>query len=555
MRQVLSGAVLSLILCGFWAAAQQPHVTQTLPSATVKLNGASGGGGSGTGFTYDAGEGAWIFTPPSGASDTRILSDGISLQDAAGTDIMAMDATLGATTYIAARLAAGAIETRDYASLSATGTITGANVQCETGGGAVVGTLDADAATIGRFVYVTRSGANTCTVAVESGHTLDGVTDGTTTVADGGSKTFKQTSSTAWITTTEWPSAGVSGLTATRIPVATSATALGNSLITHNSTTGVTSVAGTGPSLTITDDNLTTTSTDALVLQNTTAATAGVTAQYSPRLRFVGSGWKTTATAAAQQTEWYVENVPFSRAAAPANSLGFVPVRNGVVSSTPLWMCQMAETGAGTLQSAGLIFSGTYGRCDNSIGYAGLAAAGTNIIGAWNNATLTTVFATTGVGMGSGGTLFFTSGAMAINTTTGDTALVRQAAGILGVRGASSIRGAILGARVVAAQASTPLTLVDPTDIDKVMTNEGATASIVFNLPTAVAGLTYTFVVQDTDGLSVVAAAGDTIRIAASVSAAAGNIASTTIGNTVVLVAINATEWVAIAVNGTWTVT
>jgi hypothetical protein len=224
---------------------------------------------------------------------------------------------------------------------------------------------------------------------------------------------------------------GLSGLNATKVPVATSATAIADSLITHNSTTGVTSIAGTAPSVTITDDNLTTTSTDALVLQNTTAATSGVTAQWSPRLRFLGSGWKTTATAAAQQTEWYVENVPFSRATAPANSLGFVPVRNGVVSTEKLWMCQMAETGAGTFQGPGLVFYGSYGRCDTGTGHVSLAYAGSNTLGVWNNAALTNVFAMTGIGMGSGGSLFFTSGAMAINTTSGDLTLSRGAAATL----------------------------------------------------------------------------------------------------------------------------
>jgi folate-dependent tRNA-U54 methylase TrmFO/GidA len=62
-----------------------------------------------------------------------------------------------------------------------------------------------------------------------------------------------------------------------------------------------------------------------------------------------------------------------------------------------------------------------------------------------------------------------------------------------------------------------------------------------------------TFIVQDGDGIRITAASGDTIRIAGTVTAAAGYVESTTIGNTVTLVAINATEWMATAVNGTWT--
>jgi hypothetical protein len=85
-------------------------------------------------------------------------------------------------------------------------------------------------------------------------------------------------------------------------------------------------------------------------------------------------------------------------------------------------------------------------------------------------------------------------------------------------------------------------------------TNEGATEQAYFTLPTAVAGATAKFIVQDADGIRVTAAAGDTIRLAGNVSAAAGYIASTTIGSTVTLTAINATEWVADSLVGTWSI-
>ena len=76
------------------------------------------------------------------------------------------------------------------------------------------------------------------------------------------------------------------------------------------------------------------------------------------------------------------------------------------------------------------------------------------------------------------------------------------------------------------------------------------------NLPTAAAGLTYTFVVQVAQNLRVTAASGDTIRVAGSVSAAAGNIVNAVVGSTVTLLAINATEWIALGTPaGTWTVT
>ena len=89
-----------------------------------------------------------------------------------------------------------------------------------------------------------------------------------------------------------------------------------------------------------------------------------------------------------------------------------------------------------------------------------------------------------------------------------------------------------------------------------VLTNEGATAENYHTLPTAVAGYTFTFVVQDADGMRITAAAGDTIRPIAgtAASATAGFIRCATQGAFITLVAINSTEWVAIGSAGTWTI-
>lgn len=104
-------------------------------------------------------------------------------------------------------------------------------------------------------------------------------------------------------------------------------------------------------------------------------------------------------------------------------------------------------------------------------------------------------------------------------------------------------------------QAASPYSVSATTDNRNVFTNEGASSLVTFNLPTASSNLDYTFVVQDADGIRVVANTGDTIRIAGSVSASAGRIDSTTIGSSIRLVAINATEFIAVAVSGTWSVT
>ena len=88
----------------------------------------------------------------------------------------------------------------------------------------------------------------------------------------------------------------------------------------------------------------------------------------------------------------------------------------------------------------------------------------------------------------------------------------------------------------------------------KVLTNEGATALVYNTLPAAAAGLEFTGIVKDTDGLRFTAGAGDTIRLAGSVSVAAGYVEATAIGCAVRLKAINATEWIATCIVGSWTV-
>ena len=88
----------------------------------------------------------------------------------------------------------------------------------------------------------------------------------------------------------------------------------------------------------------------------------------------------------------------------------------------------------------------------------------------------------------------------------------------------------------------------------KYLTNEGATARNYHTLSSAVAGLAFEFVVQDSDGMRIVAAAGDTIRVAATASAAAGYIQNATVGSAIRLLAVNSTEWIAVSYVGTWTV-
>jgi hypothetical protein len=89
---------------------------------------------------------------------------------------------------------------------------------------------------------------------------------------------------------------------------------------------------------------------------------------------------------------------------------------------------------------------------------------------------------------------------------------------------------------------------------DKVCHNEGASTMPVLTLPSASAGRTYTFVVGDAVGIRARALAGDGIRLAGAVSSAGGYVQSTTVGDALTLVAVNESEWVAVALVGTgWT--
>lgn len=85
--------------------------------------------------------------------------------------------------------------------------------------------------------------------------------------------------------------------------------------------------------VTVTSDALGTTSTDGVVIKNTTDAAAGAQ-QISPRLRLTGEGWKTNATAASQVVDWVIENLPVEGAANPTSTLLFKSSINGAAYDT-----------------------------------------------------------------------------------------------------------------------------------------------------------------------------------------------------------------------------
>lgn len=137
-----------------------------------------------------------------------------------------------------------------------------------------------------------------------------------------------------------------------------------------------------------------------------------------------------------------------------------------------------------------------------------------------------------------------------------DVGISRSAAGVMLDTNGSSGTGARLtkfSLEANTAGVGSP-NIILATETRRVFTNEGTTAQNYHTLPSAAAGLDFRFIVQDTDGIRVVADTGDTIRDVGTVSSAAGFIQSTTVGSAIHLIAINATEWIVVSKNGTWTI-
>ena len=100
--------------------------------------------------------------------------------------------------------------------------------------------------------------------------------------------------------------------------------------------------------LTLTRAGIGVTSTDGVILTNTTDAAAGAQ-QMSPRVRFRGEGWKTDATAASQTVDIINELLPVQGASAPTANLLWKSSVNGGAYSTILTLTSSGLLGAGSV--------------------------------------------------------------------------------------------------------------------------------------------------------------------------------------------------------------
>lgn len=148
--------------------------------------------------------------------------------------------------------------------------------------------------------------------------------------------------------------------------------AAGTLVASFNQTTGIFSgldigTTGTAGKLYAISTSTAATSRDGLALETTTAATIG-NQQYSPRVRWKGFGWKTTATAASQAVEFAAEARPVQGTANPTGSWVLSAAINGGAYTDVL---TVGSNGVLTVNSAGLAASITCAGANGSIAWAG----------------------------------------------------------------------------------------------------------------------------------------------------------------------------------------
>ena len=204
-------------------------------------------------------------------------------------------------------------------------------------------------------------------------------------------------------------------------------------------------------------------STDGYVLTNTTAAAAGAQ-QWSPRLRLTGQGWKTTATAASETTDFIIENQPVQGAATPTSNLVISSQINaaGYVAAMTLSNTGQILLPAGANQAAGISFGGT--------GNNGIYAPGaSNFYFAPGAGGASAEARTSGIGLGSSSILSWGSLGAAQ-----DTGLSRVSAGVVGVgTGANaSVAGTISVATIINGGITSDATHTDATICEDTTTHQ-----------------------------------------------------------------------------------
>lgn len=161
------------------------------------------------------------------------------------------------------------------------------------------------------------------------------------------------------------------------------------------------------------------------------------------------------------------------------------------------------------------------------------------------------------IGAQSGNRIFFGGGNGLVTYGEGSGGS-EQFVGILNGDFTTKSRGFGAYRRVQASTAGSgaPLSLGED-DVGKVITNQGATARVYVQLPAAITGWNITALVVDSDGLRLVASAGDTITVGTSLgptmSTAGGFCEAVIVGASATIVATDADNYYVTAATGAWT--
>ncbi len=221
----------------------------------------------------------------------------------------------------------------------------------------------------------------------------------------------------------------------------------GSTIITPNITT----------SAILSNNAIGSTSSDGYVAQNTTAAAAGAQ-QWSPRMRWIGQGWKTNSTAASQQVEAWFDLIPIQSSVSPISTLTF----NGKVGSTthqgPWFFYTPNASGNPKFGIGG--FDGT-GPGDIYAGNAAWTGFGEvnngNAFGVFTGAGQRLYFGNSGIVEQANSILGWCSSTANQFNSAADTAFSRISNGIAGIgTGAQgSVAGALEGTLIAAGTATT----------------------------------------------------------------------------------------------------
>jgi hypothetical protein len=256
--------------------------------------------------------------------------------------------------------------------------------------------------------------------------------------------------------------------------------------------------------LSIEMDALGTTPNAGIVLSNVTAAASGLQ-QDSPSIYLQGQGWKTAATAASQSVEYRMYTEPQQGSSAPTGIFAIESSIAGAAFGNRL-----------SFSSAGLLTAPTVSSTGS------LNAGGSTLIGA------TAAYIVTGRSKWSSG-------------ADGSAVFLNQA----------GTANSTLQYNRLCTTKTANYTIV-ALDSGTSFNNIGAGATNRLDLPTAAVGMHFYFYVDVAQNMQIQATGTDTIRYQAVVSAAAGDIHSSTIGSTIHIFCPKLLLWVVDSLTGTW---